>query len=238
MARIPAYKQVYSDLKAQIKTGKYKPSTFLPTESEMEKEFGVSRTTIRKAIGILTSEGYLSVTQGRGTEVRDISTSQRLNTISSFTETLRNRGYKVTTQGLCVEKVVAPDYIREIFSLKGKDLVYHIQRVQCADEMPICILENYLMVDLLPNFNLSESNCVSLYSYLEDHYGILLKHAVEKITAIPASFTDSQILRVPVNTPLLHSTRTTYTDHGPFEYAILKIVADRYEYQVYLSGRA
>lgn len=238
MARIPAYKQVYSDLKNQIKTGKYKPGTFLPTESKIEKEFGVSRTTVRKAISILTAEGYLSVTQGRGTEVRDISTSQRLNKITSFTETLRNRGYKVTTQGLCVEKVLAPDFIREIFSLKENDLVYYIQRVQCADGMPICILENYLTADLIPNFYLRESDCVSLYSYLETNYGILLKHAIEKITAIPASFTDSQILRVPINTPLLYSTRTTYTDHGPFEYAILKIVADRYEYQVYLSGRS
>ena len=105
MAKIPAYRQLYTSLKKEIKEGRYKPGTFLPTESEMEAEYGVSRTTVRRAISLLTNEGYLSVTQGRGTEVQDISTSQRLNKITSFTETLRQRGYRVTTQGLALEKI-------------------------------------------------------------------------------------------------------------------------------------
>ena len=45
MARIPAYKQMYTSLKKDIKEGKYKPGTFLPTESEMETAYHVSRTT-------------------------------------------------------------------------------------------------------------------------------------------------------------------------------------------------
>ena len=72
MARIPAYRKMYAHLKNEIKTGNYQPGSFLPTEAEMEKEFGVSRTTVRKAISMLTQEGYLSVRQGRGTEVQDV----------------------------------------------------------------------------------------------------------------------------------------------------------------------
>lgn len=113
MARIPAYKQMYSSLKRDIQEGKYPPGSFLPTESEMEMIYEVSRTTVRRAIGMLTSEGYLSVTQGRGTEVQDVSTSQHLNKITSFTETLRRKGYQVSTQGLAQEKVAAPDLIRD-----------------------------------------------------------------------------------------------------------------------------
>lgn len=237
MAKIPAYKQMYTSLKKDIKDGKYKPGTFLPTEAEMEAEYGVSRTTVRKAISLLTNEGYLSVTQGRGTEVQDISTSQHLNKITSFTETLRQRGYQVTTQGLALEKIPAPSFIRDILSLKEGDFVYHIQRVQCADGKPICIIENYLAANLVPDFTLTERDCVSLYECLENQYGIILKDAVEHISAASASFTESQILRIPLNAPLLHSTRVTSTAQGPFEYASIHAVADRYEYQVYLSGR-
>ena len=237
MTRIPAYKQMYTDLKKEIKSGKYKPGSFLPTEAKMEAEYGVSRTTVRKAISMLTNEGYLSVTQGRGTEVQDISTSQRLNKITSFTETLRQRGYKVTTQGLACEKIPAPDFICELLELKENEPVYHIQRVQCADDKPICIIENYLHANMIPNLALSQSDCVSLYSYLENEHGIILKDAIERISAVSANFTESQILRIPVNAPLLHSTRITYTDRGPFEYASTHVIADRYEYQVYLSGR-
>ncbi len=237
MAKIPAYRQLYTSLKKEIKEGRYKPGTFLPTESEMEAEYGVSRTTVRRAISLLTNEGYLSVTQGRGTEVQDISTSQRLNKITSFTETLRQRGYQVTTQGLALEKIPAPPFIKDTLSLKEGEPVYHIQRVQCADGKPICIIENYLMASLIPDFVLTESDCVSLYACLENNYGIILKDAVEHISAVSASFMKSQILRIPLNAPLLHSTRITCTAQGPFEYASIYAVADRYEYQVYLSGR-
>ena len=225
MARIPAYRQVYTDIKKEIKNGKYPPGSFLPTESEMEKEYQVSRTTIRKAISMLTAEGYLSVKQGRGTEVQEISTSQRLNKITSFTETLTRNGHKVTTQGLSLEVVPAPDFIQKAFGLKDGEMVYHLQRVQCADGRPICIIKNYLTMNMLPGFQLNENDCVSLYTFLEEQYGIVLKDAVEHITACAAPFIDAQILRIPTGAPLLVSTRITNTENGPFEYAILKIVA-------------
>lgn len=240
MAKIPAYKQLYTDLKLSIKDGKYKPGSFLPTETELCEEYQVSRTTVRKAISMLTNEGYLLVTQGRGTQVQDISTSQHLNTITSLTETLKRRGYTVTTQGLAVEKITAPPFICEILSLNEGDSVYHIQRVQCADGRPICIIENYLIADLIPNFVLSKnsSGSISLYECLEKEYGIILKDATEHISAVGASFLEAQILGVPTNFPLLHSTRVTYTERGPLEYASTHIISDRYEYQIYLSGRS
>ncbi len=143
----------------------------------------------------------------------------------------------MTTQGLALEKIPAPPFIKDTLSLKEGEPVYHIQRVQCADGKPICIIENYLMASLIPDFVLTESDCVSLYACLENNYGIILKDAVEHISAVSASFMESQILRIPLNAPLLHSTRITCTAQGPFEYASIYAVADRYEYQVYLSGR-
>lgn len=238
MTRIPAYKQLYASLKKDIKDGKYSPGAFLPTESEIENSYNVSRTTVRRAIGLLTNEGYLSVTQGRGTQVKDISTSQHLNRITSFTETLAKRGYKVTTQGLALERIPASASIQKKLLLREGDFVYHLQRVQCADGHPICIVENFLSASMCPELTLPDSECVSLYTCLENNYGIILKDAVEHITAVSANFVESQILQVPINTPLLQSKRITCTDHGPFEYALTHVLADRYEYQVYLSGRS
>ena len=186
---------------------------------------------------MLEHEGYLSVTQGRGTEVQDISTSQHLNKITSFTETLRRRGYHVTTQGFAMEKIPAPAFLREVFPMRSGEQVYHIQRVQCADGKPVCILENYLLAELLPDFAMAGNGCISLYACLENEHGLILKNAAERISAVSASFTQSQILRVPVGAPLLHSKRVTYTEQGPFEYSSLYVVAERYEYQIYLSGR-
>ena len=44
MSHIPAYKEVYSKLKEELKEGIYPAGSLLPTESELEKIFHVSRS--------------------------------------------------------------------------------------------------------------------------------------------------------------------------------------------------
>lgn len=238
MTKIPEYRKIYSELKREIKSGTYSPGMFLPTETELENMFGVSRTTIRKAISLLVLEGFISVQQGRGTEVQEVSTSQRLNQITSFSETLSQKGYIVTTRGFYLEHIPAPAFVREALGLEKDCTVHHLQRVQCADGRPICIMENYISAHIIPDFEIRNSNFVSLYELLEHEYNLVLREAVERITAIGASFTESQILLVPSGTPLLFSKRITYCDKGPFEYVINKVLAEQYEYVIHLSGRA
>ena len=237
MRKISAYQRVYNELKRSIKSGAYTPGMFLPTEAELEKQFDVSRTTVRRAISLLSTEGYLSVKQGRGTEVMESLTSQKLNQITSFTETLTRRNYKVTTQGFCLAMIDPPMFLKEPLELKEGERLHHLQRVQCADGKPICIMDNYIRSSIVPALDIPGRDFVSLYRILEEH-GLRLKEAVERITAVGASFIESQILRVAPGTPLLYSTRLTYCDRGPFECVINKVVADQYEYTVYLTGRA
>ena len=90
MSKQALYLTVYGILKQEITEGHLKVGTLLPSEQELEAQFKVSRTTIRKAIGLLKDEGYLDVRQGRGTTVQDITTTQKLLHISSISETLRN----------------------------------------------------------------------------------------------------------------------------------------------------
>lgn len=99
MPQIPSYRRVYQTIKSRISSGIYRAGTLLPTESELEQEFGVSRTTIRRATRLLTSGGYLKPCQGRGTKVLDCSTSQRLNRIILVTESLPARDFTIATEG-------------------------------------------------------------------------------------------------------------------------------------------
>ena len=90
MQKVTAYMTVYLSIKKLIKEGAYKPGMLLPTERDLEKIYAVSRITVRRAIAMLSDEGYVKVVQGKGTEVRDISTTQQLNTVTSITETLKS----------------------------------------------------------------------------------------------------------------------------------------------------
>ncbi len=237
MPTMPVYKKVYMEIKQMIKNDDFKTGAFLPTESELCEKFNTSRTTIRKAISILAAEGYVCVVQGRGTEVMDISTTQKLNCVTSFTETLTKKGFRVSTQGISVELIEADVRIAEKLKIKPNNPVYHIERVQCADGKPIAIMENYLCTKLIPNFEDSHKSFLSLYSLLENQYGIKIDDAYQTISAISANFIESQILQVPVGAPLIISKRVAYSNGSPFDYSILRIIADKYAYSVYLHGR-
>ena len=237
MKNIPAYKIVYSSLKQSIRDGSLPPGSFLPTETELCKQFNVSKTTIRKAISLLAQEGHIRVTQGRGTEVLDSSTTQQLNTVSSFTETLVQKGYSVSTRGAFIQTVRADAHIAKVLNIPEGASVYNVQRVQCADGAPIAIMENYLVADMFPNFHTGYADFISLYATLEKDYHLIITKAEETIMAATATFIESQILNVEVGEPLLISKRVTYCDRGPFDYSILKIRGDKYSYSIHLAGR-
>ncbi len=237
MSTIPAYRQVYTTLKNRIREGTYKTGTMLPTETQLEKEFGASRTTIRKAISLLAGEGYLKVRQGRGTEILDISTTQKLNYITSITETLTSKGFQVTVQGMNVDKVVAPSIVQESLLLPPNTKVYRVQRVQCANDQPVALIINYLKENLAPNLEQYQGKFIALYKFLENKYNIILTEATETLSAVSADFMESQILKIPTGAPLLCSKRISYTVQGPLEYSIIKLVADKYEYSIHMKGR-
>jgi len=55
----------------QIRTGKLKPGTVLPSQRELAKMFKVGLGSVREAIKILDVMGYLDVIRGKGTFVAD-----------------------------------------------------------------------------------------------------------------------------------------------------------------------
>jgi GntR family transcriptional regulator len=67
----PPYEQVAADLRARIMAGDLAPGTKLPSTVHLVAEFGVSNTTVQKALAVLKGEGYLTSRQGKGVYVRD-----------------------------------------------------------------------------------------------------------------------------------------------------------------------
>ena len=68
---VPLYEKVKTALSADIRTGKYSPGAKIPIEPELEKIYGASRITIRRAVTELCQEGILNKQQGSGTFVSE-----------------------------------------------------------------------------------------------------------------------------------------------------------------------
>jgi GntR family transcriptional repressor for pyruvate dehydrogenase complex len=61
---------IFIQLKAMIRDGRFKPGDKLPTESELTEMFGVSRTPVREALSVLEASGMIKSRHGSGSVVQ------------------------------------------------------------------------------------------------------------------------------------------------------------------------
>jgi GntR family transcriptional regulator of arabinose operon len=78
------YQRVRDRIVADIHAGRFAPGQPLPTENNLAKAMGISRNTIRQALGELEDEGMIERVQGRGTFVTADSQRQVSNHIEAF----------------------------------------------------------------------------------------------------------------------------------------------------------
>ncbi len=238
MIKIPAYVRVYNSIRKQIEDGDYKVGDLLPPEPMLEKNYKVSRTTIRKAAEMLFRDGFVLAKQGKGTEVLDPKTVQKLNYVTSFSETLRENGYEVSSKSMHIDFVIPSNNIALDFQIEPDSHVIRIQRIQLANEKPIAIITNYLLPEMVPGIENYAGKFSSLYEFLEMKYNIIIDSATDFIKAKAASFVEAEMLQIPINSPLLVLYRITYSNNKPFEVVELNIVADKYEFCVHMTGRS
>jgi len=65
--RVPLYRQLYSEFRSAILTGRLKAGNNLPPTRELANELGISRSTVMIAYDQLLSEGYIEGRVGSGT---------------------------------------------------------------------------------------------------------------------------------------------------------------------------
>jgi len=236
----PLYARIVDVLKKEIRSGSYKPGELLPTEEELSKQFGASRTTIRNAVGELEKESLVWRRQGKGTIVKDPKTAQNLNYLSSLSECLEERGLEITTGLLSISLAVPPPIVREELDLSEGVKVFRLQRTKIADGVPVAYINNYLLADSVPGLDqkIDFLKNRGLYQVLEAEYGLELHSCVETINVYLSGPLEAEMLQLVKTTPLFLSKRTTRLADGTlFEYVTSVIRGDIHQYTVFLTNR-
>jgi GntR family transcriptional regulator, frlABCD operon transcriptional regulator len=92
-ALLPLYEQVRRKILSEIEDGRLAEGSFLPPELELCATYGVSRITLRRAVGELCAEGLLLRQQGRGTLVAPRKLQQTIS-LSGFSDVMEGQGHK------------------------------------------------------------------------------------------------------------------------------------------------
>lgn len=237
MEKTPAYVRVYNALRSRILEGDYAIGQLLPPEPELERLFLVSRTTVRKAVELLSREGLVEAKQGRGTIVLDYTTTQNINAVTSVSETLARKGIVVYTRNMHIDTISASARLAGELMVPQDSQIIRIQRIQIADEKPIAIFKNYLIPSVVPNIERYAGKFSHLYDFLEDHYGMAIDAARDRISARSATFEEAEMLHVPVGTALIYLVRICYSGGRIIGCDHCRILGSKYEFEIQMTGR-
>jgi len=232
-----AYLGVYNDIREKIRDEKYQIGSLLPPEAALCEMYSVSRTTVRNAIRLLESEGYVKAQQGYGTEVLDFRTIQKLNYISSVTKTLEAKGYTVSTKSMLIDTIKPDERLAHELKIPEQTDVVRVQRLQLANKKPIAYITDYIVASLVAGIEKDVDKFVSLYRHIEKNYGITITSAVDTIKAQTADFMLSELLGIVSGSPILANHRIVYSHSIPIMVNDVLVDGNRMEYSVTVEGR-
>lgn len=237
MSKQLMYHKIHDRIRQDIQNEVYPIGSLLPTEAELESKYSVSRTTIRKSMSLLAREGYVEIKQGRGTRVMNYKAKQNFNHVTSVTESLRKKGFYVTTKSMHIDLIPAAYPLTETLNLKEGDVLIRVQRIQLADGKPICLMTNYIPYALVPGLEQAAGAFVALYQYLEEIFGFTITNTKDRIFAAAASFYEAEMLEIPTGTPILQIERTCYNQGKAVCCDLVKIIGSQYEVEITTEGR-
>ncbi len=146
--RRPLYEQVQTAIIRSISDGTYPSGAQLPPEDELAVSLGVSRTTIRSALGSLETLGYIRRIHGAGTFVAQqrFRVEAQLDTLESFHPRLAARaGLSSRISHLSIEETPADTETAEAMQIALGSPVIRIARAVEFDGTPVARLEDFLL---------------------------------------------------------------------------------------------
>ena len=235
---LPLYEQVKRNLIDRIEAGNLEPGDQLPSEKELENEFGVSRVTVRRALQDLAHEDRIVRVAGKGSFVLQPKI-EPLTALTSFNENMKAQGYNPSYRDTIVSHVTPPSEICNLLQISDSAKTLRIERLMLADGLPMAIQEAYLSYHLVAdsiNFFTSEVlNNISLYKILELEVGIRLYRADEWVDASKARPDEADKLDITQGDSVMVIERLTFSEaEFPVEYVKLVFPAERYRYKVEL----
>lgn len=230
---LPRYYQLANILRDRISKGELPARKPIPSERQLEKDFSISRTTIRQAIDLLVRQGFLYREHGRGTFVSPQKLQKGISELTSFTEDMKRRGI------MPGQKILEIGYVKPPAGVCGRlelpadcERVLRIKRLRLGDGVPMGLQTSYYVLPEGSTITRKELEAYgSTYRILQEKFHLIPTEADETLEVALAGPSEALLLQVKPGSPLLLSERTTYAqDRRVVEFVKILYRGDRYRY--------
>ena len=214
----------------------------LPSEEELSKLFGVSRSTIRSALTSLEESGIVSRRHGVGTYLNDLGIPPSsvwgwLDEASTFEDLIRSSNHTAETRIFESELRTAGS---SSAPLRAEPIapVLWLAKVFYSDTTPVIFSETSIPLELAEPEKrtleaLQEHSAKSVYRILEECFGRSVHHQTSEIRAVLADETIARTLNYAVGLPLLSLEEVGYSpEQDPLYHAIHCFRADQVSFRL------
>ena len=205
----PLYHQLRRRIRHAVESGTLQVGDALPSERDLAETLGMSRVTVRKAIGGLVTEGLLTQQQGAGTFVAP-RVEQALSLLTSFSEDMRARGMEPGAAWLdCGTGLANPEEALALDLSPGTE-VSRLSRIRTANDKPMTLEHTTVPRNLLPDPTVIGD---SLYDHLtaEGHRPV---RALQRLHAKAVDEEEARLLAIPPGSPALYIERRAFLANG------------------------
>lgn len=231
---VPLYFQVATRLQELIENGELPVGGRLENEVELADRLGVSRPTMRRAIGYLVERGMLVRKRGVGTQIVHPKV-RRPAELSSLYDDLVKSGQRPSTEIRLLEIRAAPDPIAQALGIPFGSEINWLERLRYADGEPLALMHNAVPVDVL-TLRRADLEQRGLYELLRAA-GHNPRMANQVVGAKNATTAEAKLLGESRGAPMLTMTRTAWDAVGrAVEYGSHIYRATRYSIELTLTS--
>lgn len=205
-SKTPLHQQLYTELRSKIQAGAWQPGDLIPAESELTRNYKMSRITVRTALDQLVKDGFIDRFAGRGSFVK-ATEPETINCLTSFTDHMLSLGRTPSTKLVKLERL---SQINPHFPFSANDVIVMIERLRKVDGEPAALMRSYIPEKLVQGISVNHFKETgreqSLLFVLEHHFDIVLDKGEEQLAATCVSEDDAPLLSLAEGSPIVQKT--------------------------------
>ena len=233
----PLFAQVRDAVRTGILSGALRPGDRLPSESALIERFGVSRITVRQAIGELQASGLVQTVNGKGSFVTRPGRGEAHGPLVGVLEAMRRRGVTARGKLLSHRHIKATEVVARELDLPHGTPVGALTVLRYRDDVPFVVGTTWCGVatsDRIAKADLTERDVATT---IEVELGLRHARTRVSVSALVADAKLAKQLAYEEGAAILRiSTTSIDYDSRPIAYSVTDCRADMMDYRVTLRG--